>query len=120
MRLRRFVIMALWGLAGVQASALAQGAAEAGQAEFDLGKQLFTKSAKPACALCHTLRDAQSEGAVGPVLDEIKPDAERVKRALRNGLGNMPAFPHLSETELAALARYVSQASGGAAAAAAK
>ncbi|MBY0236096.1 MAG: cytochrome c [Burkholderiaceae bacterium] len=118
MRLRSALMIALLGFVGAQVSA--QGAGEAGQAELDLGKQLFTKSAKPACALCHTLRDAQSEGAVGPVLDEIKPDAERVKRALRNGLGNMPAFPHLSEAELAALARYVSQASGGTAAHAAK
>lgn len=120
MRLRLSLMMALLGLVGAHASALAQAAAEVGQAELDLGKQLFTKNAKPACALCHTLRDAQSEGAVGPVLDEIKPDADRVKRALRNGLGNMPAFPQLSESELSALARYVSQASGGAAAAAAK
>nr|WP_246448521.1 cytochrome c [Roseateles oligotrophus] len=76
-----------------------------------LGKRLFIKDAAPACALCHTLKDAQSEGAVGPVLDEIKPDADRVTRALRNGLGNMPAFPQLSEAEIKALALYVSRAS---------
>lgn len=77
---------------------------------MDLGKLLFTKNATPACALCHTLKDAQSEGAVGPVLDEIKPDADRVTRALRNGLGNMPAFPQLSEAEVKALSVYVSRA----------
>lgn len=79
-------------------------------AELALGKRLFTQSAVPACALCHTLRDAGSEGAVGPVLDEIKPDADRVTKALRNGLGNMPAFKTLSEAEIKALARYVSTA----------
>ncbi|MCV2360971.1 cytochrome c [Paucibacter sp. TC2R-5] len=89
-------------------------AKQAQEAEFELGKRLFTKTAVPACALCHTLRDAASEGAVGPVLDEIKPDADRVSKALRNGLGNMPAFKTLGEAEIKALARYVSQASGGA------
>ncbi len=89
--------------------------ADAADAELALGKRLFIQSAVPACALCHTLRDAGSEGAVGPVLDEIKPDAARVAKALRNGLGNMPAFKTLSEAEINALARYVSTATGGAA-----
>ncbi|MEJ6004120.1 cytochrome c [Paucibacter sp. AS339] len=90
--------------------------ASAADPEFDLGKRLFTKGAVPACAICHTLRDAGSEGTVGPVLDEIKPDAERVGKALRNGLGAMPSFSKsLSEAEIKALARYVSQASGAAA-----
>ena len=95
-------------LAGAQAQA---DEAKALQAQMVLGKLLFTKNAMPACALCHTLKDAQSEGAVGPVLDEIKPEADRVTRALRNGLGNMPAFPQLSEAEIKALSIYVSRAS---------
>lgn len=89
--------------------------ARAADAELELGKRLFTKGAVPACAICHSLRDAGSEGSVGPVLDEIKPDAERVRKALRNGLGAMPSFGKtLSEAEIQALARYVSEASGGA------
>lgn len=88
----------------------------AADAEWELGKRLFNKGSVPACALCHTLRDAGSEGTVGPILDEIKPDAERVGKALRNGLGAMPSFAKtLTEAEIKALARYVSQASGGAA-----
>ena len=47
-----------------------------------LGKKLFTTLAVPACAVCHTLKDAGAEGAVGPVLDELKPDAARVSKAL--------------------------------------
>lgn len=93
-------------LAGVQAHA-----AEADQ--LALGKKLFTGAAVPACAICHTLRDAGSEGAVGPVLDEIKPDAARVANALRNGLGNMPTYKaSLSEEQIQALASYVAKASG--------
>ena len=58
---------------------------------MELGKKLFS-TATPACALCHTLKDAGAKGAVGPVMDEIKPDAVRVAKALRNGLGNMPSY----------------------------
>ena len=59
-------------------------------------------------------KDAGSEGAVGPVLDELKPDANRVSKALRDGLGAMPSFKaSLSEAEIAVLAYYVARASGG-------
>lgn len=82
-------------------------------AQYALGKKLFHNTV-PACAICHTLQDAGSEGAVGPVFDEIKPNAARVAKALRDGLGNMPSFKAtLSDAEIAALARYVSKASGG-------
>ena len=39
--------------------------------DFTLGKKLFS-SAVPPCGICHTLKDAESEGAVGPILDELK------------------------------------------------
>lgn len=84
-------------------------------AQFALGRKLFIESAVPACALCHTLKDAGSSGAIGPVLDELQPDASRVARALRDGLGQMPAYgAQLTEAQIAALALYVSKASGGA------
>jgi cytochrome c6 len=75
----------------------------------DEGRKLFTEVA-PACALCHKLKDAGAEGEIGPSLDELKPDHDRVVKALRNGIGQMPAFPHLSEAQIQALARYVSGA----------
>lgn len=81
-------------------------------AQIMQGKVLFT-TAVPACAICHTLKDADAEGAVGPILDEIKPDFARVAKALRNGLGNMPSYKAiLTEEQITALARYVSKASG--------
>ena len=84
-------------------------------AEMAVGSKLFTEAAVPKCAVCHTLKDAGSEGAVGPVLDEIKPDAQRVATALRNGLGMMPSYREtLTEAQINALALYVSTASGGA------
>jgi cytochrome c6 len=77
------------------------------------GRKLFTGGTAPSCGVCHTLRDAQTTGEIGPVLDEIKPDAERVAKALRTGLGVMPSFrDKLSEKEIALLARYVAQATG--------
>lgn len=81
--------------------------------QFALGKKLFTQSSQPACVLCHALRDAGASGAVGPALDELKPDARRVATALRNGIGQMPSYAaSLSEAQILALAHYVSRASG--------
>ncbi|MCM5681201.1 cytochrome c [Schlegelella sp. S2-27] len=83
------------------------------EAKFALGKRLFIGGAVPACAVCHTLKDAGSEGAIGPVLDELQPDAARVAQALRTGLGAMPAYGEkLTEVQIDALAYYVSRASG--------
>lgn len=85
------------------------GAAAAHAQGDEEGRKLFT-GVTPACALCHTLKDAGAAGAVGPSLDELKPDHDRVVKALRSGIGQMPAFVHLSEAQIQALARYVSQA----------
>lgn len=83
-------------------------------ASYALGKQLFTGTAVPACAVCHTLKDAGARGMVGPVLDELKPDAGRVAAAVRNGIGQMPSYAGaLSDAQINALAAYVSRASAG-------
>ena len=75
------------------------------------GKRLFTVGAVPACKLCHTLKDAGADGAIGPSLDELKPDAARVAKAVKNGIGVMPAFTQLTEAQVQAIAKYVEQAS---------
>jgi mono/diheme cytochrome c family protein len=74
---------------------------------------LFTGGATPACAICHTLANADATGAVGPSLDELKPDAARVEAVLRKGMGVMPAYTTLSEEDIKTLSTYVSQAAGG-------
>ena len=82
----------------------------------DCKRKARSSSAKrlPPCALCHTLDAAGAAGAVGPSLDELKPDAERVATALRNGVGAMPSYrATLSDAQITLLARYVAQASGG-------
>jgi sulfite dehydrogenase len=79
--------------------------------DFALGKKLFS-NAVPSCGICHTLKDAGSEGAVGPILDELKPSQLRVITALNNGIGAMPSFKEkLSPEEIKAIALYVSKAS---------
>ena len=35
------------------------------------GKQIFTATAQPPCASCHTLKEAGATGTVGPNLDEV-------------------------------------------------
>jgi len=81
--------------------------------QLALGKKLFMQAAVPACAVCHALKDAGASGAIGPALDELKPDAQRVAKALRNGIGQMPSYmASLSEAQILALAHYVSRASG--------
>jgi len=96
-------------------SALAATTAHAADdaAQMARGTNLFT-TATPACAVCHTLKDAGAEGTIGPVLDELQPDAPRVARALRDGIGSMPSFKAtMSDADIEALALYVSKASRG-------
>ena len=92
---------------------LAFGIAQAADGD-DAGRRLFVKDATPPCALCHTLADAGATANVGPSLDELKPDAQRVTQAVKAGIGAMPAYTQLSVEQIQALGRYVARASGGA------
>lgn len=74
----------------------------------EAGRKLFTQTAAPACAVCHTLKDAGAKGEIGPDLDELRPDASRVEKAVRNGIGQMPAFKSLSDAQIKTLSEYVS------------
>ena len=83
--------------------------------QLELGKKLFTQLAVPACALCYTLKDAKAEGAIGPVFDELQPNAMRVAIALCNGIDQMPSYKtSLSEVQIQAISSYVAKASGAA------
>ena len=88
------------------AAALA-GSPAVAQDKLEAGRTLFNKTAVPACAVCHALKDAGAEGAIGPSLDELKPDATRVEKAVRNGIGQMPAFKNLTDDQMKALSQYV-------------
>ncbi len=89
--------------------------AQAGAGKDEAARKLFTSTAQPPCGLCHVLADAGTSGRIGPSLDELKPDADRVTRALRQGVGVMPAFEEsLTDEQIATLARYVARVTGGA------
>lgn len=54
------------------------------------GKLIFTQN----CGTCHALSDAGTNGQVGPNLDQLKPDQQRVLSAIEKGglgTGTMPA-----------------------------
>jgi cytochrome c6 len=74
---------------------------------FDMGKDVFLNKAN--CGACHILIDAGTEGVIGPNLNQIKPDMNRVISAVINGIGVMPPFEDmLSLAEIEAVAHYVS------------
>jgi mono/diheme cytochrome c family protein len=73
------------------------------------GKQVFTQN----CSSCHTLKDANARGQVGPNLDDLKPDEATAERQVTNGGGGMPAFKgQLSDAEIKAVAQYVASVAG--------
>ena len=75
---------------------------------FDQGKKIFLGDGN--CATCHTLQDANSNGNIGPNLNEIRPNIARVLSAVTNGIGVMPAYDgQLSREEIKAVANYVSK-----------
>ena len=75
---------------------------------FEQGKLIFLGDGN--CATCHTLKDANSYGNIGPNLNEIKADISRVIMAVTNGIGVMPAYQgQLSDEEINAVATYVNE-----------
>ena len=73
------------------------------------GKTVFTSN----CGGCHTLADAGTNGQVGPVLDDLKPDKATVQRQVTNGGGKMPPFKDkLSTEQIDAVSTYVSSVAG--------
>ena len=74
---------------------------------FDQGKEVFLNQG--TCATCHTLADAQSNGMIGPNLNEIRPVKDQVLSSVTRGIGVMPAFEGiLSQEEIEAVSHYVS------------
>ena len=73
---------------------------------FEKGRQIFLEQG--TCASCHTLNDAGSEANIGPNLNEIRPDLNRVIIAVTNGIGVMPSFEGMLTTdEINSVAHYV-------------
>lgn len=80
--------------------------ADAAPAELDpAARSLFAST----CGSCHTLSDADTSGAVGPVLDDTELDADGVADVIENGRGAMPAGL-LEGEDAASVAEYVAGA----------
>lgn len=71
------------------------------------GRELFVDN----CGSCHTLESAGTQGAIGPDLDELRPDRERVLAAIDEGPGTMPSGL-LSGEDAEDVAEFVSGAGG--------
>jgi mono/diheme cytochrome c family protein len=79
--------------------------------DADAGKQVF---ASAGCAACHTLAAANSNGNVGPNLDDAKPSYELVVQRVTLGQGGMPSFKdQLEPQQIADVAQFVSSSAGG-------
>lgn len=75
------------------------------------GMELFVQS----CGACHTLDAAGTTGSIGPDLNELQADEQRVLRAIRiggTGSGNMPAGL-LEGADAQAVARFVAASGPG-------
>jgi cbb3-type cytochrome c oxidase subunit III len=74
------------------------------------GKTIFGQA---GCGTCHTLKDAGSNGTIGPNLDQLKAAQARVARQVTNGGALMPAFKdRLTQPQIQAVAKYVSSVAG--------
>lgn len=89
-------------------SLFSSGLFAADAAQLELGKTLFNSGAQPiACSVCHTLEDAGATGAIGPNLDELQPDADRIRKTMMEGMGAMPSFADMAESDREAIVSYI-------------
>jgi len=76
--------------------------------KMDLGLDVYNNKAE--CGACHTLQAAGSEGQIGPDLDALKPQMNKIIDVVTNGIGVMQAWEGiLSYEEIEAVAYYVFQ-----------
>ena len=76
--------------------------------KMDLGLDVYNNKAE--CGACHTLQAAGSEGQIGPDLDVLKPQMNKIIAVVTNGIGVMQAWEGiLSYEEIEAVAYYVFQ-----------
>ena len=101
-----------WLVAGVALSlALSACGGGSGGSSSNAGAKVF---ASAGCGSCHTLAAAQTSGTIGPNLDQLRPDAATVTRQVTRGGNGMPSFgSRLSNSQIAAVATYVSKVANG-------
>ena len=85
----------------------------ADEAKMKKGLEIFNETA--ACAACHVLKAAGSEGNIGPNLDTVSMTIESVIDMVTNGLGVMPAFGEdeiLTKEEIEIVSYFVVNSAG--------
>tara|TARA_B100000963_G_scaffold40150_1_gene29860 strand:+ start:2182 stop:2511 length:330 start_codon:yes stop_codon:yes gene_type:complete len=86
----------------------------ADEAKMTKGLEIFNETA--ACAACHVLKAAGSQGNIGPNLDTVSNlSKESVMDIVTNGLGVMPAFGEdqiLTKDEIEIVSFYVANSAG--------
>ncbi len=71
-----------------------------------LGLEVYNNKAQ--CGVCHTLQASGSEGQIGPNLDLLKPQMQKIILSVTNGIGLMQAWEGiLTDEEIEAVAYYV-------------
>ena len=74
--------------------------------EMTLGLEVYNNKAQ--CGVCHTLQSAESEGQIGPNLDQINVQMSQIIYAVTNGIGVMPPWEGiLTNEEIESVAYYV-------------
>lgn len=74
------------------------------------GAKIFTEQ---GCGNCHTMKAADATGTVGPDLDALRPNEQKVVSQVTNGGNGMPAFKDkLTATEIEQVASFVATAAG--------
>lgn len=69
--------------------------------------------AEAGCGDCHTMATAGASGTVGPNLDELRPNQQRVEQQVKNGGNGMPSFADkLSPAEIEQVAGFVATSAG--------
>jgi mono/diheme cytochrome c family protein len=77
-----------------------------GGGDAEAGAEVF---AQAGCGSCHVLAAANSNGSIGPNLDEASPSFDKVVERVTEGSGAMPSFrDQLSEQQIQDVAAYVS------------
>ena len=86
---------------------------DAADDENTLRNRLFVETTNPPCGVCHTLEAARTRGVVGPNLDELRPNAHRIRAALAQGVGAMPSYAEqLTASEIEALVEFITLSAG--------
>lgn len=80
------------------------------EGDAEAGKEIY---AAQGCGGCHTLSAANSQGTIGPNLDDSTADFQAAFAQISNGGNGMPAFKgRISDEEIANVAAFVVEERG--------